>query len=270
MVSTHNVPGTVIPDGFRPAHTVQGVIFDFDGTLVDSMGVWERIDLAFFGKYGLPLTRENAERITTLGFAAGARFVREELGLTSLTEQEIMDEWNDMAVPHYEHEVAFKPGARELVRWLESQGVPCSICTSNERRIVRATLRHWHADGLFPQMTCANELGRAKADPRTFADAARQLGCEPARTVVFEDTAPCAAAAKKAGFWVVGVQDDNVQQDTEGLHAVADFFIDDFRQLAPGTDLGWQVFGLGSNPYEALSRTHRAAQLPHSVDTAKR
>lgn len=220
---------------------IEAVIFDFDGTLADSMGVWEQIDIEFFGKYNLPLTRENTEVITTLGFEGGSKFVREVLGLNR-TEQEIVDEWNDMAVPHYAHDVSFKPGAREFLEWLGGRGIPMGICTSNQRRLVNATLENNDAMHFFSHMTCTNEVGLPKRDPEAFLHASRAMGVDPATTLVLEDTAPCAAAAREAGFTVIGVLDGHVQQDVEGLRAACDIFIESFDELSPASDLSRKLF----------------------------
>ena len=218
------------------------VIFDFDGTLADSMGVWTAIDKIYFSKYNLPLTRENADTITVLGFEGGAKFVREVLGLDMPADQ-IIQEWNDMAYDYYAHQVRFKAGALDRLHWLKDRGVRLGVATSNREDLVQPCLANNNATGIFEHFTYSNDLGLAKSDPQVFLDAAAGLDAAVEDCVVFEDTVVPARAAKEAGFLVVGVRDDNAHQDTPGLRELCDIFIDGFADVGPGTPLRAELFG---------------------------
>lgn len=225
-----------------PDNAIQAVIFDFDGTLVDSMGVWTDIDIEFFGKYNLPLNQETSQAITVLGFEGGAHYVRYDLGLDK-PEHDIIEEWNSMASDHYANDVYFKRGVRTFVDDLSHRNMPMGIATSNRESLVLPALENNNATGLFSPIVYSNDLGLEKSDPKVYLHAAHLMGQDPSETLVFEDTAVPAQAAKQGGFTVVGVRDDHLQQNADALRDASDYFIESFDELVPGTELYDRLLG---------------------------
>ena len=112
---------------------VDAVIFDFDGTLADSMWVWDEVDRVFLAKRGIPFTDEFGEMIAVLGFELGADFAIEHFGLDESPES-IIEEWKSLAEESYATHVMLKPGAFEYLRHCKEQGMPLAIATSPNRR----------------------------------------------------------------------------------------------------------------------------------------
>lgn len=206
-------------------------IFDFDGTLVDSMWVWERVDREFMIKRGLEYTREHTEALAVLGFEGSADYFIDVFGLDERPE-DLIKEWQHMALDKYANEVQLKPGARELLEGLHAQGMPIAIATSLQRMLLEPALRNRGILDLFGAVCVCEEVCEGgKSTPAVYEEAARQLGVPLNECLIFEDVAKAARSAKKGGATVVGVRDDHEQQNREELIEAADYFIEGFDGL---------------------------------------
>lgn len=210
---------------------VEAVIFDFDGTLADSMWVWDEVDRKFLAKRNIPYVEDYAEKIAVLGFELGAQYTVDFFDLDERPE-DIIEEWKDSALEHYATRVVLKPQAREYLERCKSKGVPMAIATSLQRHLLEPALKNNGVYDLFDAVCICDELQcGGKSNPTVYLEAARQLGVEPTRCAVFEDVVTAAQSAKDAGSYVVGVLDEHKQQATDELKAVADFFITGYDEL---------------------------------------
>lgn len=207
----------------------QGAIFDLDGTLLDSMGVWEDIDRAFLGRRGIPVPPDYMDKVAALSFPAAAVYTIERFGLTE-TPEALMREWSDMAQDAYAHRVPMKTGAGEYLVWLKQRGVKLAVATaSSEDLFIPALKRHGVYD-LFDAFTTLKEVARGKGFPDIYQRAAEKLGLEPAVCAVFEDLAAGVAGARAGGFIAVGVYDDHAAQDKEKIIQIADAYLFSLEQ----------------------------------------
>ncbi len=183
------------------------VFFDLDGTLIDSNGVWLQVDRDFTAKRGLKLTEEYSHTVGHSIFPIAARFTREYYHLEESPE-EIMAEWRGMAREAYAHTIPLKPGARALLEALKEKGLRMALLTAGLPELAQAAVaRHGlsrYLEGLF----FAQDVGLDKRDPEVYRIAAERFGVAPEECVLFEDAPHNCAAAKAAGFRVVGVYDD--------------------------------------------------------------
>lgn len=210
---------------------VDAIIFDFDGTLADSMWVWDDVDRKFLAKRNIPFTREYGEMIAVLGFELGAEFSIEHFHLDEKPE-DIIEEWKTNAEDGYATQVLLKPGAKDFLRYCKSQGLPLAIATSLQRHLLEPALKNNDVFGLFDAICVCDELQcGGKSNPAVYEEAARRLGVPAKRCAIFEDVVIPAKSAKKTGAYVVGVYDEHKQQATEELGAVCDYFIPDFITL---------------------------------------
>ena len=209
----------------------QATIFDFDGTLADSMWVWDDVDHKFFERRNIPYSEEFAEMIAVLGFERGADYVVDYFGLNEAPE-DIIEEWKSDAQEGYAAHVKLKDGASELLHALHAQGKPLAIATSLQRHLLEPCLRNNGVFDLFSTLVICDELQcKGKSTPEPYLEAAKRLEADITRCVIFEDVVAAAQSAKKSGAFVVGVYDPHKQQATEELKSVCDAFINSFDDV---------------------------------------
>ena len=210
---------------------LKACIFDFDGTLGDSMWVWEAVIGEFFERCGVQPAVDDMERLAQLGMARGAAEFVERYQLEQ-TPQQVIAEWLAAARRKYAADVRLKPGAREFLQQLRRRGVKTGIATAQERETLMMALENEGALTLLDVvLTCDEVCQSGKSTPAVYWETARRLGAEPYDCLVFEDVAGPAAQAHAGGFGVVGVRDASPAQDHEALATEADAMIEDYREL---------------------------------------
>ena len=177
----------------------KAAIFDMDGTLIDSMGVWSRIDEAFLSKRGIEVPPDYAEEICALGFRGTAEYTVRRFGLSD-TPEELMAEWSAMADYEYAHNIMLFPGAKETLERLRSLGVRLFVATALTEKMYLPCFRNNGIDGWFEDVFSVDALGISKSDRAFFDHIAEKTGLAPGDCVLIDDAAAALAAAKKAGF----------------------------------------------------------------------
>lgn len=219
-------------DQLRPdSFAFCAALFDFDGTLADSCGVWEQVDREFFAARGLAYTPEYAARLSVLGFEDGARYTRQAYGLAE-SEQDICDEWNRMGRAHYACDVEMFPGALDYVRALKAHGVPVAIATTNDPKVLAAMEPRVPLSELFAVRVHGCEVPHhSKEHPDIFLEAARRLGVDARGSVVFEDHLSAIRTAQAAGMRCVGHRSGSAVQPAEEIREQTGLLLDSWRDL---------------------------------------
>lgn len=207
-------------------------IFDMDGTLVDSMGYWQRLGREFLARKGVTEDVEPVlERIKPLTMLESSALFIESFGLTG-TPESIMAEMNAIMDAHYREDVPLKPGVKEYLAALRRRGVRMCVATATPEALARLCLERLGVMEAFDFLLSCDEVAAGKDRPDVFFEAARRLGTEPAETAAYEDAFYAARTAKEAGFYTVGVYDDCGARHWEELTALADETIRDWRKAA--------------------------------------
>lgn len=209
----------------------EGVIFDLDGTLVDSMWVWKQIDIDYLGQYGISHPADLQEKISGMSFYETAVYFKNNFAIPDSVE-EMMDTWNRMAFDSYQNKVKEKPGALAFLQWLKNHGIKTGIATSNSEVLVEALLKARGLDGYFQAVHTGYEVERGKPAPDIYLLAAKSLGVPPEKCLAFEDIPEGIMSARAAGMEVCGVEDAFSVGLRERKRELSQYYIDDYRDIA--------------------------------------
>lgn len=206
------------------------VIFDFDGTLANSMWVWDDIDQQFCDKYGLVLPETYIDDITAMSFEDTAVFFREVLGL-NMPVDAICDEFNALAYERYAHEVLCKTGVKEYLDVLQNRGVGMAIATSLSWQLLDAALQSNGIESYFDDIAFCDECPCGKTQSDVYLLAAKRMGAKPEDCLVFEDIVPGLLSARRCGMTAGALIEERSQPDPAAVVGAADFVIASFEQL---------------------------------------
>ena len=212
---------------FFEQKNIKGAIFDLDGTLVDSMGVWHRIDDEFLGRRGFPADESYKQAVKTMKYETAAHYTIERYGLSE-TPEEVMAEWDSMALHEYRYNIKCKPGAAEFLNELKKRGIKIALATVSHRALLEAVLKGNHIFGLFDVLTDVSQVSRGKEEPDLYWFAAKQMELEPEECIVFEDVLLGIDSAKRGGFYTCGVKDHSSYAEELEIRRLADFFVENF------------------------------------------
>ena len=213
---------------------IQAVIFDLDGTLVDSMWMWKDIDIEYLRQYGIELPETLQQDIEGMSFTETATYFKETFQIPKSLE-EIKQDWYDMAYEKYAHEVPLKEGALEFLELLKRKGIRTGIATSNGIRLVEAVMEANHLGGYIDAVRTACDVAKGKPAPDIYMKVAEDLNVEYESCLVFEDVPMGVLAGKNAGMLVCAVDDEFSRHQMEDKRRFADFYISSFRDIFKGT-----------------------------------
>ena len=202
---------------------LEGAIFDLDGTLTDSMGIWDQVPLDLVRRFGGDPPENLAWDIREMGREEAAVYLIRRFSLPC-TPERALEEVNSLVTEAYRDRVAMKPGADALLERLSACGVPCGIATASEAFQARDAMVRLGLWRHFLFALSALQFG-SKSGPELYLAAARALGSAPERTVVFEDALHAARTARQAGFLVAGVYDPSADGDQAALKSLCRWYL---------------------------------------------
>lgn len=208
----------------------KAILFDMDGTLVDSMWMWTEIDQEYLGSFGLELPDDLQKAIEGMSFTETAKYVKERFQIPD-TLEEMMACWIAMACDKYRHQVFYKKGAREFLEECKKLGIRLGVATSNSRELVTNAAEALSFNDYFSCILTACEVKKGKPSPDIYLEVAKRLGVSPENCLVFEDVTAGVKAGKAAGMKVCAVEDAYSANDRNEKLQLADYYIEDFREL---------------------------------------
>ena len=211
-------------------HDVKAVIFDMDGTLIDSTGIWHEIDKAFFDKRNMELPKDYAQHIVHLGLTQAAVYTKETYHLQE-SIQDIIKEWHDMSVDMYKYHVPLKEGALELLELFKSNNVKMAIATANDEPLYRPCIERLGIGDYFDEIADVNTAKEGKQSAKIYLDLAKKMGAEPQNTLVLEDMPTCVKTVFKSGFITVAVYDNASKEYDQEKKNNSILFINSFFEL---------------------------------------
>lgn len=209
---------------------IEAVLFDLDGTLVNSMWMWPQIDKDFLEGRGFKVPEGLKADVDGLSMAEDAVYFKTRFNLPDSCE-ELIDIWNNMALHHYEEDVHLQPGAIEFLHFLKKKRIKAGVVTSNSRVLCEAALRSNHVEDYFGTIVTSEDVTHGKPDPEGYLTAANRLGVTPHECIVFEDLPAGLMAAHAAGMEAIAFEDEYSHAYIDEKEELCDLMICDYREL---------------------------------------
>ncbi|NLL73778.1 MAG: HAD family phosphatase [Clostridiales bacterium] len=209
---------------------INAVIFDLDGTLVDSMWMWEIIDIEYLNRFGLDFPRDLQEKVEGMSFSETAIYFKKRFDLPDSLDQ-IKSDWNKMAWDKYLNEVPLKEGVKDLLDYLKEKNIPMGIATSNSRELVDVVIDKLDIKDYFASIRTSCEVAKGKPSPDIYLQVAKDLKVVAEECLVFEDVIQGIMAGKNANMRVCAVYDKSSDKDKEEKIKLADYYVHSLKDI---------------------------------------
>ncbi len=187
-----------------------GVIFDADGTLLDSMGFWTSTVYDIVAMSGVDEPEPGLiEKLTPMSMYEGAVYMKENYGI-KMSVEEMIEEENRRVLEFYTTKVTLRPGMEELTAGLLERGIPMVVASATDRSMIESALAHTGIRSRFGAVLSCSDVGVGKDRPEIFLKACEIMGTKPENTLVVEDNPTAVNTAKNASFRTVMVNDDSL------------------------------------------------------------
>jgi HAD superfamily hydrolase (TIGR01509 family) len=218
-------------DKHNSAFACKAVIFDLDGTLIDSMQLWRRVDRDFLHKRGITVPKDLFAHLPAgNSFIQTAQYFIDRFALPDSVES-VMREWTDMVGWHYGNDVKLKPGAARLLHHLSQRGTAIGLGTSNSYELAHKVLSRNGIWELFRSVVTGDMHLLGKPFPDIYLKSAENLGLDPKDCVVVEDTLTGVQAGKAAGMKVIAIFDEDSLEHHDRMRELADAFAQNHHEI---------------------------------------
>ena len=204
-------------------------LFDFDGTLVDSMGVFAQTMLALLEEYRIPYGKDMVKRITPLGYGGTADYFI-SLGLPEERDA-LVTKMIGNAREAYVSRIEAKAGVVDALRALYARGDSLNVLTASPHEALDPCLKRIGVFNLFENVWSCDDFGTTKADPEIYRMAARRLGVSPSEIVFLDDNVNACRTARSAEMRVFGVYDASSAEAEAEMRAVTERYLLTLEEL---------------------------------------
>lgn len=219
-----------LPAKFPDKEIIDAVIFDMDGTLIDSLGAWDNAAVNFIKSKGLEPIEGLQEELVQMSLQAGARKIQRVYKL-ELTTDEILEQTISPVRERYFTDIDAKPGVVELLEKLKRQGIKMCVATSSDRELAEGALTRLGIRDYFEFIITSDDVGVGKRAALIYHEALEELGTDKSRTLVVEDAAYALQTAHRAGFMTAGVNEvHSSAKDIATMREIADFYIFSYEE----------------------------------------
>ena len=209
---------------------IKAAIFDVDGTLLDSLGIWEEADEEYLSRRGITPEEGLGRILYPMTVEEASAYIREHYPVEQ-TIEEIAKGVLEIVREFYEQKAPLKPGAEALLRKLKAQDISMAVATTGERMLVEAAFERLGIREFFQGIYTCTETGAGKDRPKIYQLAAEALQARPEEVLVFEDALYAIRTAAKAGFVTVGVEDPYNAPDKEAIRETADYYTEELAEF---------------------------------------
>lgn len=204
-------------------------IFDFDGTLVDSMPYWSEGMISIIKKANVAYPDDIIKIITPLGTIGTAKYLKEALGV-SFEIDEILKMMNDYTLPKYRDIIPVKKGVYDYLKHLKQKGKSINMLTANSHNVMDACLKRVNIFDMFDNVWSTDDFNMSKSNPQIYKEALKRIGTTNEDTVFFDDNIVAVKTAKEAGLKTVGVYDETGCDFKDELEKISDLYINSFLE----------------------------------------
>lgn len=209
---------------------MKAAIFDMDGTIIDSMWVWDEIDREYPMRYNHTLSAKEHLAIASMSLIEACVYFKELLQLEK-TPEEIRNDLLDMARDYYQTRITLKPYALDYIKSLRAKGIKTAVATASPREFAEIVLGRFDLHQYFEVVLTSCEFPKGKTDSEMYEKCSALLGVSIDDTVIFEDAHHAVQTAKGAGYTVVGIADQNNRHTPEQIIPLCDRFIESWKEL---------------------------------------
>ena len=208
----------------------EAVLFDLDGTLIDSMWMWHDIDVEYLASFGLEVPDDLNAAIEGMGFTETASYFKTRNNISDSLDK-IKETWNNMARNFYRTKVPLKTGALEFLKYLKAHNIKTAIGTSNSIELATDVLEALNITEYFDTVITACMVNAGKPKPDIYLRAAHDLGVAPQKCIVFEDVPQGIMAGRNAGMTTVAVKDEYSMHLTDEKIKLAHYYTAGFKDF---------------------------------------
>lgn len=208
----------------------EAVIFDFDGTLVDSLSLWKEVDRKTFEYFNREVPENYENEILHLNFSQIATFTIEKYKLDT-TPEFILNFWSECSKNEYCFNIKTKPYVKEFLDMLKKNNIKIALASTNKSELFTPCLKNNGIDSYFDFLLSVNDFNTSKSEPKIYQEASKLMNTPSYKTVVFEDILAPIKTAKAASFQTVGVYDKNNLKDIDSIKNSCDLFINSYKEL---------------------------------------
>ena len=206
------------------------MIFDLDGTLLDSTGMWRQVDGRLMAHYGKEVPPDLSETVQRMSIEEFSQFFVEEFDLP-VTPEQIAQQVADMVAEEYREKLQLKPHVPEILDWLDQQDIPYGVATATYGELAEAALRRLHVWERLRFLLTEQDAGTPKTQPKIFQLAAQKLHLGRRQIAVVEDSLHALEGAKNGGFFTIGIADPENAPVWKEICATATVHIHDILEM---------------------------------------
>ncbi len=209
---------------------IKGIIFDMDGTLLDSMSTWRGIGGSLLRNNGITPPEDINERLKEMSFIDTAHYFINDLGL-QMSVEEILAGINDLMRSAYAETIPLKKGTKEVLESLKNKGYKMSIATATGKELALIGLKNLGILDYFDLVISCSDIGYWKDEPTIYREVTKMMGLTEEEVVIVEDAGYCVKTAKEAGFKVLGIYDSEAEPETEMIKALCDYYMLEITEM---------------------------------------
>lgn len=209
---------------------IKNIIFDMDGTLIDSMDVWDDVGERFLIENNRVAEENLLKKLEEMTFDESAKYLIDNYNLDYSVEY-VKNRFNEIVKYKYENTINLKEGVKDFLENLFNRGINLCVCTVTNIELAKNVLKRLNILKYFQFILTTEEENLTKRDYKIYLKACKKLGSKVENTAVFEDSLHCIKSAKRGGFFVVGVYDSSSIKNIEEIKEISNIYLESYRSI---------------------------------------